>query len=140
MKKISLSTLILASLVLAACSAAPSPVEVKANPTEPKPIVATTAPAQVQPTSGSEKEVSFGKDIMPIFKKYADDKHGSKSSYSLESYEGVMKNVLPGNPEGSKLYQRLNGQGGPVMPPGNKLPDNLIQLIYDWIKQGAKNN
>jgi len=32
------------------------------------------------------------------------------------------------------------GQGGPIMPPSGKLPDDLLKLVYDWIKQGAKNN
>lgn len=77
---------------------------------------------------------------MPIFKQFAGDNHGPNDSYSLASYEGVMKNVVPGNPEGSVLYQRLIGQGGPIMPPSGKLPDDLLKLVYDWIKQGAKNN
>jgi hypothetical protein len=51
-----------------------------------------------------------------------------------------MQDVVAGQPEQSKLYLRLIGQGGPVMPPGNPLPENLITLIYNWIKQGAKNN
>lgn len=147
MKKIAFSSILLVSLVLVACSPAPAPAEVKAPAVEVMPAASEAAPAPAQPTavqpqasSAGEKEVSFSRDIMPIFQKYADANHGSKSGYSLESYEGVMKNVVPGNPEGSVLYQRMIGQGGPVMPPSGKLPDDLLKLVYDWIKQGAKNN
>jgi hypothetical protein len=52
----------------------------------------------------------------------------------------VMKVVKPGDPEGSLLWQRLNGQGGPAMPPEGPLNADLLKVIYDWIKQGAKNN
>jgi hypothetical protein len=140
MKKLALSSMLLVSIVLAACSPAPAPAEAKAPAVESMPAVTQVVPTQPQPPASAEKEVSFSRDIMPIFKQFADDNHSSSSKYSLESYEGTMKNVVPGNPEGSVLYQRLTGQGGPVMPPSGKLPDDLLKLIYDWIKQGAKNN
>lgn len=147
MKRLAFSSVLLVSLVLVACSPAPAPAEVKAPVVESMPAAtlpapATSEPAPLQPPTSSavEKEVSFSRDIMPIFQKFADVNHGSKSGYSLDSYEGVMKNVVPGNPEGSVLYQRMIGQGGPIMPPSGKLPDDLLKLVYDWIKQGAKNN
>ncbi len=147
MKKLAFSSVLLVSLVLVACSPAPAPAEAKAPamevmPAASQPAPVTSEPATVQPqtSNAGEKEVSFSRDIMPIFQKYTGGTHPSKSNYSLESYEGVMKNVMPGNPEGSVLYQRLIGQGGPIMPPTGKLPDDLLKLVYDWIKQGAKNN
>ena len=147
MKKLAFSSILLISLVLVACSPAPAPAEAKAPavesmPAASQPAPATSEPAPTQPLASavSEKEVSFSSDIMPIFNQFAGDNHGPNDSYSLASYEGVMKNVVPGNPEGSVLYQRLIGQGGPIMPPSGKLPDDLLKLVYDWIKQGAKNN
>lgn len=142
MKKFAFSTVLLLSLVLSACSPALAPAQAKAPAVEsmPTPSEAATASAQPQASNANEKEVSFSRDIMPIFKQYAVGNHGPNDSYSLVSYEGVMKNVVPGNPDGSVLYQRMNGQGGPVMPPSGKLPDELLRLVYDWIKQGAKNN
>ena len=147
MKKLAFSSILLVSLVLVACSPSLTSAEAKAPAVESIPADAQSAPAtsqlapaQPQTSVVGEKEVSFSRDIMPIFQKYSDGNHGSKSNYSLESYEGVMKNVVPGNPEGSVLYQRMIGQGGPIMPPSGKLPDDLLKLVYDWIKQGAKNN
>jgi len=47
--------------------------------------------------------------------------------------------IVPGDPTNSLLAQKLLGtqKEGTVMPPGGKLPDDLIQIILDWIKAGA---
>jgi hypothetical protein len=105
------------------------------------PVTSTSgSPTTSQSNSPSGQEVSFSKDILPIFQQYSDAHHGSDSVLPLVNYDGVMLDVVPGQPEQSKLYLRLIGQGGPMMPPGNPLPEKLITLIYNWIKQGAKNN
>jgi len=86
------------------------------------------------------KEVSFSQDVWPILEKYALTAHGGKGGVFLESYEDILNYVEPGNPEGSLLYRALIGDGMPQMPPGNPLSDELIQTIYNWIEQGAKEN
>ena len=101
---------------------------------------ASGSPTTSQPNSPSGQEVSFSKDILPIFQRYSDSHHSTDRVLLLDTYNGVMQDVVAGQPEQSKLYLRLIGQGGPVMPPGNPLPEKLITLIYNWIKQGAKNN
>jgi hypothetical protein len=138
MKKFTFFVTVLLIFLLTACSTsvpatAQSPTLTSAN-TEAVRSTVSQSPSQ------SVQEVSFSKDILPIFQQYSDSHHSSQSVLSLETYEGVMQDVVSGQPEQSKLYQRLIGQGGPVMPPGNPLPENLINLIYNWIKQGAKNN
>ena len=85
-------------------------------------------------------EVSFSQDVWPILEKYAVVAHGGKGGVFLESYTDIMNYVEPGNPEGSLLYRALIGDGMPQMPPGNPLPDELIQTIHNWIEQGAKEN
>jgi hypothetical protein len=47
--------------------------------------------------------------------------------------------VIPGDPENSLLAQKLLGtqETGGIMPPGQQLPDDEIQLIVDWIAAGA---
>ncbi len=54
------------------------------------------------------------------------------------SHAGTLPVVVAGEPEKSRLYQYLaSGR----MPKGaGKLPPEKIQAVYDWIKQGAKNN
>lgn len=51
--------------------------------------------------------------------------------------------IIAGDPEHSKLYLALKNNKMPATedgPPGPKLPDALIQNVYDWIKAGALNN
>jgi len=115
--------------VLIGCGSQPA----KETPSESE-VVAEDTPVQVQ------DEVSFSQDVLPIFQEFAASCHGTSGGLSLESYEGVMKVVVAGKPEESLLWKRLNGQGGPIMPPSGKLSDDLLQLIYLWIQQGAKNN
>lgn len=57
------------------------------------------------------------------------------SSYQLISSSG---RVLPGNPAGSVLFQRINNN---TMPPGGPaLSDEVKQAIATWIQNGAKND
>ena len=85
-------------------------------------------------------EVSFANDIWPVIEKYALSAHGGSGGIFLESYEDIVAQVEPGNPEGSMLYKVLTADGVPQMPPSGPLPEETIQLFYDWIKQGALNN
>lgn len=54
------------------------------------------------------------------------------------TYNGIRRLVVPGNPEQSLLYNKIyTGQ----MPPGNmRLKKADVQVVYDWILQGAMNN
>lgn len=62
--------------------------------------------------------------------------HGTAGGYSLASYEDTMrKNVIPGNEISSVLCQRVS-EGS--MPPGGALEQGFIDLVCDWIEQGAK--
>ena len=85
-------------------------------------------------------EVSFSQDVWPILEEYALAAHGGKGGVFLESYKDIMEYIESGNPESSLLYRALIGDGMKQMPPGNPLPDELIQTIYNWIEQGAKEN
>ena len=125
--------------ILVSCGSQPTEVtqtenQQEVSPTSEPQIEVTDTPVQVQ------EEVSFSQDILPIFQEVAASCHGTSGGLSLETYEGVMNVVVAGNPEESLLWKRLNGQAGPIMPPSGKLNDDLLQLIYLWIQQGAKNN
>ena len=84
--------------------------------------------------------VSFSQEVWPIIKEYALTAHGGKGGVFLENYTDIMNYVESGDPEGSYLYRALIGDGVDQMPPGNPLPEELIQIIYNWIEQGAKEN
>lgn len=48
--------------------------------------------------------------------------------------------VLPGDPDGSVLVQKLLGTQtfGSIMPPNGALSPAEIQLVVDWISAGAE--
>jgi mono/diheme cytochrome c family protein len=91
---------------------------------------------------------SFSNDVAPILQAKCAVCHGSLGGWSASSYENVMTTgdnapvVIPGDPDGSLLAQWLLGtvpQGG-LMPPSGMLPQEEIQLILDWIAEGAPDN
>ena len=66
--------------------------------------------------------------------------------YQLISYETTISSldrarVIPGSAEASELVRRIRGQALPRMPFDGPpyLNDEEVQLIADWINQGAKN-
>ncbi len=49
--------------------------------------------------------------------------------------------VDPGNSAGSYLLDRIKGIGGEtIMPPAGSLDQELIDLVENWIDEGAKND
>lgn len=60
-----------------------------------------------------------------------------KNLLASEGFE--LKPVEPGDPENSSLYTAVES-GEMPRPKGNKLPEEQIKAIYDWIKNGALNN
>ncbi|MEO0069441.1 MAG: c-type cytochrome domain-containing protein [candidate division WOR-3 bacterium] len=92
------------------------------------------------------KEVSFRHDVLPLLRELAGDCHTAEDmagNYALDSYEAIMAsgtdsipNVLPGKPDSSLLYLYLL-KGHPF----GKRPDSAkLEVIRNWILQGAKNN
>ncbi len=45
--------------------------------------------------------------------------------------------IAPGDSGGSDIYNRLLGQGGPLMPTTGSLPQSEIDTIQSWIDGGA---
>ena len=64
------------------------------------------------------------------------------------SYDSAMTTgdnapvVIPGDIEESLLAMKLRGthETGTIMPPAGKLPDYQVQIIFDWIENGAIEN
>ncbi|MGM0558555.1 MAG: hypothetical protein ACQEVA_19375 [Myxococcota bacterium] len=60
---------------------------------------------------------------------------------SLEGKETIEGEslVVPGSPAESELYLRLiaDPESGELMPPGDPLPAQQIELIRRWIEEGA---
>jgi len=91
----------------------------------------------------AEEKVDYGKQIQPIFMEHCAGCHGEKKGQGkmrLHTAEALKKKWDAGKPEESELYKRL------VLPADHKkrmpkkadpLPKEKIDLIGQWIKQGA---
>lgn len=100
--------------------------------------------------------VSYAKDIQPILDQYCSSCHTAEgagveaSGFRTDSYAAVMTGtrfgpmIEPGDPLSSSLYRLVSGREidpSIRMPHGDaKMPDAEVQLIEDWIRQGALDN
>src|SRR3954453_4032060 len=93
-------------------------------------------------------EVQFNRDIRPILsdKCYAchgPDANNRKTKMRLDvEADAKPAAIVPGDPEHSKLYQRITSTNKATrMPPAylghEALKEHEIALIRDWIKEGA---
>ncbi|HXG38880.1 MAG TPA: c-type cytochrome domain-containing protein [Bacteroidota bacterium] len=98
-----------------------------------------------------KKKISFEKEVFPIIRSNCLPCHLAEnenpSGLALDNYETLMKGgehgntVVPGKPKESYLYLKLlpNPPFGKQMARNKKkLSEEEIQVIYDWIEQGAK--
>lgn len=135
MKKIVILSIVSGFIVMYACKHA------IVNPQTPE-----TGGGNDSSTSGSGN-VCFD-DVLPIFKSSCakagcHDAITKQKGYVFDSYANIVKkDIKPGNAAGSKVYKVLVENDEDDRMPGAPYPRLLpaqIQLIKDWINQGAKN-
>jgi len=133
------------TLILAAC-AAPTAAPTQPQADTPAPA-ATDTSASPSDTPGAAAPVSFANDVMPILQNRCFNCHGgeqTKQGLSFASYDTLMagsKNgpvIVPGDSGNSLLIQMI--QKGKMPKRGPKLTPDQLQIIIDWITQGALNN
>ena len=90
----------------------------------------------------SQQQIAL--DTYAIFERSCFNCHGPDGAYKetllMEHNALITENgpVVPGNPEASRLYKRLLGEGGQLMPLGGPpLPDSQIETVKNWILAGA---
>ena len=158
MKKI-LIPILLISLILSACATAteaPLPTLEPALPTStfPPPIetvllTETLAPVvEVAPTvEVPASNVSFANNVLPVLQTRCFECHGgrqTKEGFNVSTYDSVLAGsfdgavVLPGNATNSLMVQLI--AAGEMPNRGPKVTSEELQLIIDWINQGALNN
>ena len=101
--------------------------------------------------------VSFITDIQPIFDANCAGCHGLggaadldlRPGFSHASLVGVtateidMPRVDPGQPPTSWLFLKITGTqtvGDPMPPGGSRLPESTLDLVAQWIVEGALDN
>lgn len=96
-------------------------------------------------------QISYAQQIQPIFNANCAGSSchigGNANGLRLNDHSTLMQGgnsgavVIPGNPDNSIIVRRLEGSITPQMPFGRSpLPQATIQLIRDWIAEGAHDN
>jgi mono/diheme cytochrome c family protein len=101
-------------------------------------------------------QIRFSQDIAPIFVANCVNCHSGEGAglrrgkLDLSTFEGLKKGsqkrpsdpaiVIPGKPDDSHLVLRVRGDEEPRMPQGgnNKMSDEAVGKIAQWVKEGAK--
>jgi uncharacterized membrane protein len=160
--KVKLVVLLLLVGVLSACASPASetpvsqPTEAPAQATEapttaPAAATDTSAPTvESSPTAGttaSGATVSFANEVLPLLQSRCVNCHGGQKTekdLTLNSHAGIMAGsedgpvVAPGDATNSSLAQMVIE--GKMPKRGPKLTPDQVQLLVDWINQGAQNN
>jgi hypothetical protein len=158
--KFKILTLLLITGLISACGS--QPIETP-SPTEES-VAATQAPtniplstdtaiptdteAPIDSPTVSSGNVSFANDILPIIQSRCLTCHGgdrgAEEGLDMNSHANLMAGsengpvVLAGNADGSLMVEMLIQNKMPKRGP--KLTPPQVQLIIDWINQGALNN
>lgn len=152
-----LSILLLVGL-LSACGVQPTKVNEAAANTQLAPTEvssADSAPQMETPateaTSAAEtssgETVSYSKDILPILETSCVKCHGVEKvsrGLDLTTFEKTMAGsvkgpvILPGDASSSNLIKVI--EQGKMPKQGTKLTKAQLELIKNWVNQGAQNN
>ena len=158
--KTKLVILILIAGLLTACGNQPAteapaspPTEEAASPTQASApadtaVPPTEAPAE-QPTTEpvASTGVSFSNDILPLLQSRCVNCHGgerTEEGLSMNGYADVMAGsdngsvITAGDAANSLLVELVTNKKMPKRGP--KLTPPQVQLITDWVNQGALNN
>ena len=129
------------------------PAQPPASQSTDKPVPATQAPASVDtkvlPTNepATSTGISFANDILPILQGGCLNCHGGdrvEKGLSVKSYAELMAGsdngpvIVPSDVKGSLLVELVTNKKMPKKGP--KLTPPQIQLITDWVSQGALDN
>jgi hypothetical protein len=89
--------------------------------------------------SNSADKTTWGSDDTPFgrARKVMSQNCAQCHLFSSQTEDELVSSgeIVKGNADGSKIYQRLNGIGGSVMPTSGALSSGDIGIIRDWINQ-----
>ena len=130
-----------------------APVMETAPPSTPVPSTPTVPPTEEpaqEPTAetAGTTTVSFANDVLPIIRSRCSACHGgsqgTEEGLELTNYENIMAGsdnglvVIAGDADNSLLVELIVEQEMPKRGP--KLTPPQVQLIIDWVNEGALNN
>ena len=107
----------------------------------------TEAPAATEPAVAAGATISFANEILPIIQSRCINCHGGdriEEGLSMNSHAEIMAGsengaiLVPGDAASSLIIEMV--ASGDMPKRGPKLTPPQIQLIADWINQGALDN
>ena len=140
--------LLLAALFMTSCGGSATDEETR-SPTsivQPASTPSTATPPPPVAVAEAEPEevgISFQNEILPILEGNCAlagcHVAGGAAGLDLTGYDSFEKSgtFVPGNAKKSRVITRIDGGG---MPPAGPLDDDLIDLVKDWIDEGAEDN
>jgi hypothetical protein len=118
-----------------------------AGATAQSPPVAAPPQESAAPTSRTEGEVSFAKDVAPILVTRCGGCHVGRNmgQFSMATFASLMQGsengamIEAGNPDESVLVMLVEaGDMPPPRPRPRPVPKNEVQVLREWVAQGAK--
>jgi len=115
----------------------------------PKPVTQLNLTPDMETEPGDLRLVAFEQSVRPVLSTYCYGCHGSgerpAGGLSLTTARAILAGggsgpaVIPGDPEGSLLYQSVTGSHPELsMPPGDRQPTMIeIAALREWIESGA---
>jgi hypothetical protein len=116
------------------------------EPTEEMPATTEEAPAVTEAPPAGDTNVSFSQDVFPLLQR-CQQCHGAdrqERGLVLLSYADLMAGsqngpvIILGDADSSKLVELVANQKMPKR--GAKLTPVQVQIITDWVNQGALDN
>jgi len=93
--------------------------------------------------------ISYSKQVYPVIKSRCQPCHypgDKKGGLDVSTHAALLKggkrpnNIVPGDPDKSFLMKEIIGKDPPMPKNANPLEPGQIDLIAQWIKEGARNN
>lgn len=110
-------------------------------------VVAAPATLRAEENKPAEKKINYVDHVQPILRQKCFTCHNpdkKSSDLDLTSYTSVMTGgasgevIAPGSAADSYLYMLVTHESEPFMPPeSEKLPDDVLAVIRQWIDGGA---
>ncbi|HLO17478.1 MAG TPA: c-type cytochrome domain-containing protein [Anaerolineales bacterium] len=147
---VKIAILILIVGLLSACGSQATGTPVSASQPTEQVLPATSAPTTETPATqpaAQSAAISFAHDVLPIMESRCVSCHGEnriEKGLDLKTYDSLMAGsqnglvVSPGDAVDSKLVELIVNQKMPKRGP--KLTAPQIDLITQWVNQGALNN
>jgi len=105
------------------------------------------SPQTISLAGKAEAEISYAASVQPIFNSSCIGCHGTSGGLNLSSYSQLMSGgntggvVITDDGVNSRLVKKLRGTAGSQMPlNGSALSEATINIIENWINQGALDN